>query len=509
MAEASVARITKRAVDGTARPTKGESRLWDSEMKGFFLRVYPSGRRVYALRYRRGTAQRVLTIGVHGSPWTPETARQRAREAMDAVHRGEDPAAAKREARAAPSVTDLIDAYLTDGPAAKPGKRQSSWQADASNLRHHIGPLLGKKSVQAVTKEQAARAISDIAAGKTATGAAHSGKKRGRVAVQGGEGIARRTKLAAAAMFAWGLEHGRVTGDNPFARVKLTAPPVRERFLTREEAVRLLGALADLESEADINPTFADAIRLLMLTGARKTEVLGLRWAEVDLDRNLLRLPPERTKAGGKTGARRIVLSPPAVEIIERRQVEKNRSPTFVFPGNSGPGHAISLRQPFKRACERAGLKDLRIHDLRHSFASFAVADGASLFLVAKLLGHASSRTTERYAHLSGDPLHEAVTAIGRKLGVDRGGERGQRPSADALTGLRFEFTLALKLLRWTICPHGVAGPVATGIQLPSARRGPEWLRRPRQASAKRRCCPVGAAAATDRGQTGSKRRWT
>jgi integrase len=177
-----------------------------------------------------------------------------------------------------------------------------------------------------------------------------------------------------------------------------------------------------------MSDTFSDALRLLLLTGARKTEILGLRWSEVDLQRKLLILPPERTKAGGKTGERRISLSPPAFRIITMRRAELRGEPhafgneskvdqcDFVFPASRGSGHAIGLRRAFSRACMQAKLPGLRIHDLRHSFASFAIADGTSLFLISKLLGHANARTAERYAHLSSDPLQDAVNLIGRRI---------------------------------------------------------------------------------------------
>jgi len=410
------ARIGKRTVDAVATPTEGEARLWDTELKGFFVRVYSTGRRVYALKYRMGPLQRIFTIGVHGSPWTPETARERAQDALDNVRQGLDPAVEKQEARHALTVKGFIDAYLVDGPATKPAKRASTWADDASNLRRHIEPLLGRKLANTLTKEDAAKAIGDITTGKTATEAAPSGKKRGRVLVSGGAGVARRTRTTAAAMYAWGLEHGRIKGANPFASVKLTTPPARERFLSRAEAGKLLDAITALESDKTISTTFGDALRLLLLTGARKTEILGLRWSEVDMGRSTLTLPPERTKAGGKTGERRITLSPPALQILSARRPDNAEPDDFVFPSMRGEGHIIGLRRVFAKACAAAGLAGVRVHDLRHSFASFAIADGVSLFLVGKLLGHANTRTTERYAHLSNDPLQDAAAAIGRRL---------------------------------------------------------------------------------------------
>jgi integrase len=298
-------------------------------------------------------------------------------------------------------------------------------------LKRHIRPLLGRKMATAVTKTDAAHTVRNIANGKTAKDERTG--PRGRARVTGGEEVARRTRNVAAAMFAWGIEHG-MCELNPFIAVKLPRASVRERFLTMEEAGRFLDVIADLESSAAMSNTFADALRLLLLTGARKTEILGLRWPEINTARNLLILPPERTKAGGKTGDRRILLSPPAVKIIAKRHADLELAlevaaeesdlafrREFVFPAAHGRGHAIGLRRAFAKASAKAMLPGLRIHDLRHSFASFAIADGASLFLVGKLLGHTSARTTERYAHLSGDPLQDAVDMIGRRImGADK-----------------------------------------------------------------------------------------
>lgn len=413
---ASRAKITKRTVDAVVTPAEGEVRVWDTELKGFHLRAWSSGRKVYALRYRLGAgAPRTLTIGVHGSPWTPDTAREEADRALRDVKDGKDPAAAKKAAREAMTVAQLIDAYVTDGPATKPAKRASTWENDASNLNRHIRPLIGRKVANLVTKADAAKAIRDISEGRTAY-EAKSEKKRGRIVVTGGAGVARRTRITAAAMFSWGVEHGLVTA-NPFTSVKLATAPKRERFLSREEAGRLLDALTSMVAEKALAPTFADAIRLLLLTGARKTEILGLRWSEVAFERNSLVLPPERTKAGGSTGERRIVLSPPALAILNGRKPEGAKPDDFVFPALKGEGHAIGIRRAFGRVCKVADITPApRIHDLRHSFASFAIADGASLFLVSKLLGHAASQVTERYAHLSADPLADAAAAVGARL---------------------------------------------------------------------------------------------
>ena len=211
-------------------------------------------------------------------------------------------------------------------------------------------------------------------------------------------------------MFAWGIKHG-VVKTNPFSGIPVAAAPIRERFLSPPETASLIEALDEAEGVGAVSLDCCDAIRLLLLTGARKTEITALRWSEVELPRARLSLPPERTKAGGKTGRRYIALSDVAIEILTRRALSKGSS-SFVFPAASEAGHLLALRRPFLKVCERAGLEGLRIHDLRHTFASMAIASGHSLYAVGKALGHANSRTTERYAHLTNDPLVALANSV-------------------------------------------------------------------------------------------------
>ena len=171
--------------------------------QGFLLRVYPSGRKVYAVKCRVGRVQRIHTIGEQGSPWAPDEARRAALQARQKARNGEDPSADKKAAKAALSVGQLIDHYLADGPATKPAKRASTWVIDASNLNRHHRRLLGTKIANAVSKAEAARAIRDITDGKSE--AEVRTRPRGRVRVRGGPGASRRTRNVAAAMFAWGM----------------------------------------------------------------------------------------------------------------------------------------------------------------------------------------------------------------------------------------------------------------------------------------------------------------
>lgn len=422
------ARISKRSVDDLPVPATGEARLWDTEVRGFLCRAYPSGRKTYAIKYRFGRTQRIYTLGTHGD-LTPDAARAEARAALAKVRSGLDPAVAKKELRDALTVGALIDRYLQEGPLedrlnGEP-KRASSWANDASNLNCHIRPLLGRMVACAVTTDQAEAALAAIQSGKTAR-KADGARKRGRVRITGGIGAARRVRGAAGALYAWAIRNKHAS-ENPFSGIKMGDAPVRERFLTRAEVGRLLDTVADMEATGALHPSFGDAIRLLLLTGARRTEILGLQWSEVDLINGLLVLPPARTKAGGKNGIRRIDLSPPALEVLSRRQAGAADLCAYVFPAlRGGAGHLIGLRPAFLRVCAQAGLDGLRVHDLRHSYASFAIADGASLHLVGKLLGHATARSTERYAHIDRTVTRDAAASIAAKIMPGVGAETAE-----------------------------------------------------------------------------------
>lgn len=208
-------------------------------------------------------------------------------------------------------------------------------------------------------------------------------------------------------MLSW-AERESLVPSNPCKGVKTVRPPKREKYLTGEEMRRLFSALDELSEEGEIVPGFADAIRLLALTGARRSEILELHWAEVDLERARIVLPRERSKTGEKI----IPLNSAACEIIGAQE----RINEYVFAGRGGKGPLIGVSHRWTAVRARAKLPGLRIHDLRHSFASFAVADGASLFLVGKALGHTQAATTERYAHLADDPVRAVAEAVAKKI---------------------------------------------------------------------------------------------
>lgn len=410
-------KLTKRAVDAATVPATGEARLWDSELSGFCLRTYPSGRKVYAVKYRVAGRQRWFTIGEHGNPWTPDEARDEAGRVLLEAGRGDDPADRKR-IKDDLTVSKLIDLYLEHGPKAKPGKRAASWQQDRSGLTRHAKPLIGSKLASKLTKADGTRMVASITAGETA--ATVKTRKQGKARITGGQGSAVRTYASVRAALSWAIEEGYLPPPNPFegVKLKLAARPTVERYLSDSQATDLLSALTALEGEGAITGRQAAIFRLLLLTGARRTEIAGLRWSEVDLEQARLVLPPERTKAGGSSGERRIALNSLALAILRDLERTKGRD-RYVFPAKSGKsGHTTAEGKIWReKVLPRAKLAGVRIHDLRHSFASFALADGASLAMIGKALGHADARTTERYAKLSDDPVRAMAEKIGNRFG--------------------------------------------------------------------------------------------
>jgi integrase len=399
-------KITKRTVDAALpAPDGADHFLWDAEVKGFGLRVKSSGIKSYVLKYRIGSRTRRLTIGKHGSPWTPEEARRRAGDLLRAVNDGRDPATEKAEARRDLSVADLADLYLDEGPAEKPNKKPSSWVTDRSNIERHIKPLLSRKMLKSLTQADVAKFQSDVASGKSKADVRT--KSRGRAVVRGGKGTAARSLAVLGAMLQFGVGRG-LTPVNPARGVPLLKGEKKERFLSDPEVARLAEAIAAMESEAAISSTAATAVRLLLLTGCRKSEILTLRWDWVDTERKCLRLPDS------KTGAKVVPLAAAALELLGG--LAREPSSIFVLPAAKGAGYYTGLQKDWERIRARAGLSGLRLHDLRHSFASFAVADGHPLFMIGKVLGHKQARTTEGYAHLAADPIRAVADRTAARI---------------------------------------------------------------------------------------------
>ena len=431
-------KLTKRLVESTA-PGDGQVLVWDSDVKGFGLRVMPSGVKAYVLNYRTAGGQsRRYTIGKHGSPWTCEDARQKAVDVLRGLATGVDPLDIKSAHRTAETVADLVDLYLKEGPAERPNKKARSWADEQSSLLRHVVPLIGGRTVKALTSADVSRMQADIAAGKTAADIKTG--KQGRAIVKGGKTVAGHATVVLSVMLSFAVRRGIITA-NPALGTEKLKPEKRERFLTEAELMVLADALAALETERAINPAMAAAIRLLMLTGCRKEEITRLQWAWVDLRRFCLRLPDS------KTGAKVVPLAEAAVDLLTTLP----RTSAYVLPSSRGDGPIIGLQKAWDGVRTRAtalarsqavqagespehapDLSSLRLHDLRHSFASFAVADGSSLFMVGKILGHAQVSTTQRYAHLRDDPLKVVVNRTGARIaGLMRGSKQPEEDKAN------------------------------------------------------------------------------
>jgi integrase len=399
-----MAKLTKRTVDAE-RADSGEKFIWDEDLPGFGLRVFPSGRKSYVVQYKlggRGGRTRRISLGLHGK-LTPDEARKRAAKLLGAVADGADPAGERAQAKQALTVADLAELYLSDGPAEKPNKKASSWATDRSNIERHIKPLLGRKMLNTLTPADIAKFQADVAAGKSKADIKTG--KRGRAIVEGGRGTAARSLAVLAAMLQFGAGR-KLLATNPAKGVRLLKGAKKERYLSETEVANLADTLTAMEAEHRLSAVAAAAVRLLLLTGCRKSEILCLRWEWVDSPRCCLRLPDS------KTGAKVVPLAAAALELLSGLP----RTSPYVLPAAKGDSHYTGLQKDWERVRVRAGLPGLRLHDLRHSFASFAVADGNTLLMVGKVLGHKHARTTEIYAHLADDPVRAVADRTAARI---------------------------------------------------------------------------------------------
>ena len=383
-------KLSKRTIDALAAEDR-DAVFWDRDLPGFGIRVYPSGRKVYLVQARGPKGSKRATLGRHGEDLAPEQARKKAALAIDRIKRGEDPLPAKPKPE--PTVADLAAHYMC--AHVEVNCRPATVKDYRRCLDLHILPALGETALASVERKHAADLHYRLRDTPTRANAA--------------------LKILSH-MFAlapgWGFETG---GKNPCRFVRGYRERKRERFLTREEYRRLGDVLDEAEKGRTSVYTVA-AIRVLMLTGCRRNEVLELTWDDVDRTTGELRI------RHAKTGPRQVPLTPAVAGILDALPRVKGKP--WVLPGRQ-PGRRISsLNEPWLRLRKRAGLEDVRLHDLRHSFASRALALGESLPMIARLLGHAEVQTTAHYAHLSREALNAAAVRIAESIGQDilRGG---------------------------------------------------------------------------------------
>lgn len=399
----SRSRITKAKVE---RLVPGEV-LWDSEVKGFGVRRQTT-RTVYVLKARVKGRQRWITIGDHGAPWTAELARKEAQRIWGLIRSGADVTSLRAKPGQPVVMAELCARYLKEH--ADQHKKPSSRLSDERNIANHIIPLLGKRVVEDVTRADIDRFKLAVREGRTAKrGAKRSDTYRGGAVVTGGPGVANRCLALLSKMFnlaeRWAI---RPEHTNPVRFVEKYKEGKRERYLGSDEFDRLADVLEASERELTEGPYVLAAIRLLILTGARLGEILTLRWEYVDFQHRALRLPDS------KTGRKVVFLSQSALAVL--KQVPRVASNPHVIVGAKTGQPLRNLQKPWGRMRSAAGLEGVRIHDLRHSYASLAAAAGVSLPVIGRLLGHKKSTTTERYAHLAPDPMKLANEAIGDQL---------------------------------------------------------------------------------------------
>ena len=375
-----IPRITKRSVDAV-KAGGTDAVYWDGELTGFGLRVRRSGRKSYVVQTRIAGKLCWFTIGPHG-PLNPDQARARALEILACAKKGIDPRDADARREAEPSMADLGRRFLEEYVPVhcKPSTREEY----SRSVRLFVDPVIGELRVPEVQRK-------DIAA-------LHHGLRDKPYQANRTLGVLSKM-FSLAEVWGWCPD-----GTNPCRHVKRYKEHKRERFLSPEETERLGQVLREAEEEM---PSAVAAFRLLLLTGCRMAEIRDLRWDYVKDD--CIELPD------AKTGGRVVPLGPEARAVLSA--IPRDEDNPWVIAGRLPGSHLTDLQRPWRRIRKQAGLEGVRIHDLRHSFASRALALGESLTMIGKLLGHTQVQTTARYAHLARDSIQTAAARITESIG--------------------------------------------------------------------------------------------
>ena len=383
----AVANITKRAVDA-AKPRSVDSYLWDKELHGFGLKVTPAGSKVYLVQYqlggRKGRTRRV-TIGRHGE-LTPTAARAEAKRLLGEIAAGRDPADERDKVKGGKSLAVVLEQFMAEHVRPKLKARTATEYQRTARL--HILPRLGRRPLGELKRQDIAKLHHELASTPYQ---------------------ANRTLALLSKFFGWAEKHGlRPDGSNPCRHVEKYREGRRERFLSQAELSRLGDALREAEQDKTCSPWVIAAIRLLTLTGARRNEILTLQWEHVSEEHGCLMLP------NSKTGRKAVRLSPPSLAVLH--DIPRLEGNPYVICGEKAGRHLVNIEQPWRRIRKAAQLDDVRLHDLRHSFASVAASGGQSLVVIGKMLGHSQPATTARYAHLADDPVRAASDAVGARI---------------------------------------------------------------------------------------------
>ncbi|MES9818266.1 MAG: tyrosine-type recombinase/integrase [Candidatus Thiodiazotropha sp.] len=376
-------KLTKRVVDAAKPPEEPNTfhQIWDIEIPGYGLRITHSGVKSYILNYRFKGRQRKYTIGRHGD-YTAETARAKALELRGVITKGGDPQAEKKKAKTIPLLSLFADEYL-----AHIKKTNKTWNKDESKLNKRILPKWGKMRLDTLTT----REIESF----------HSSLKTERAPA-----TANRYLALIKRMLNLAIEWGYID-KNPAQHIKLFKENnERTDWLNNEQIKSFLTTCSKYS-----DPYIAALFPFLLYTGARLGEALNAQWSSIDIDRGMWHIPEAKSGKG-----RYVPLAPQAIHLLEA--LEQQEGNPFVFCGRVKGQALVNVAKPWKRIKAAANLPNhFRIHDLRHTFASWGVSHGIDLYHIQALLGHSSSQMTQRYSHLAEDGIKASVKQISEKMG--------------------------------------------------------------------------------------------
>jgi integrase len=367
----------------------------DADLKGFGVRRRQATTSYFVLTRINGRL-RWFTIGEHGSPWTPDSARKEAQDALYLARKGvAHDADRQRRKQQNETFADNFDRFITEhGQHLKPRTKAEYIRIGERNLK----PRFGRMRIEEITKGDVLKAHE--AWGKYPRAANHA-------------------LMVLSKFMSWSEDHGRRAGlANPCRKIKKYKETRRDRYLRDDEVMRIGKTLAAARQAGEFDPFTLAALEMLMFTGARLSEILTLKWSYIDRSRGVAFLPDSKT--GGKT----LMLNPPAVAVLERLPILEGNP--YVIVGKKPGSHLVNLQKPWRALRQRANLSDVRIHDLRHSFASFAADTGGSLEVVGQVLGHTRMDTTAGYVHLFDRRPQELSTATANRIaGLLRSGAAG------------------------------------------------------------------------------------
>lgn len=400
-----MAKISKRFVENAEIKSK-DYIIWDDDLPGFGLRVFASGKRSYVIQYRSNGSSRRYTIGLHGI-WTAETARREAKVQLGRVAQGDNPAEERQADRQAMTVKELCERYIHDlhagliqGKRGQP-KKAATIKTDLGRINGHIIPILGKKRVRDLSKADVTKMMNDIIVGKTRA-VRKTENLRGKSILRGGPGAASRSVGLLGGILTYANDAG-IVDQNVAHGIRKPKDRVRDRRLSVSEYQEIGDILKQMEPDPDM-ATMTDIVRQIALTGCRRSEIIQLRWSDVDLANSCLRL------SDSKEGASIRPIGLAVIEFLEKQQ-EVSIS-EYVFPGPRGGKAYGNFPKQWKKLFTGTALEGITAHVLRHSFASIANDLGLSEITIAALLGHSKNSVTSKYVHTLDNTLVMAADTV-------------------------------------------------------------------------------------------------